>query len=76
MSIPNDRSYTEDHEWVMITPGASLPDAPVRVGITSVAAESLGDLVFVDLPEAGSTITKGEARVDTLARRCPLYPDM
>lgn len=60
-NIPDDRSYTDDHEWVMITPGASLPDAPVRVGITSVAVESLGELVFVDLPEVGSTITVGEA---------------
>ena len=61
MSIPNDRSYTDDHEWVMIAPGASLPEAPVRVGITSVAVASLGELVFVDLPEVQSTITVGEA---------------
>lgn len=61
MSIPDDRSYTDDHEWVMIPPGASLPDAPVRVGITSVAVDSLGELVFVDLPKVGSTITAGEA---------------
>ena len=41
-------------------PGAALPDAPVRVGITSVAAAALGELVFVDLPEVGSTIVVGE----------------
>lgn len=59
--FPGDRSYTEDHEWVLITPGAALPDSPVRVGITSVAAAALGDLVFIDLPETGSTIVTGEA---------------
>lgn len=60
-SLPNDRSYTTDHEWVMIAPGADLPDEPVRVGITSVATASLGELVFVDLPAVGSTVTAGEA---------------
>ena len=52
-AFPDDRSYTEDHEWVLIAPGAALPDSPVRVGITSVAAAALGELVFVDLPEVG-----------------------
>jgi glycine cleavage system H protein len=37
-AIPDDRSYTEEHEWVLIAPGADLPDTPVKVGITSVAA--------------------------------------
>ena len=59
-TIPDDRSYTEEHEWVLIAPGAALPDAPVRVGITSVAAAALGDLVFVDLPDVGSTVVAGE----------------
>ena len=59
-AIPDDRSYTDDHEWVLIAPGAAIPDTPVKVGITSVAAAALGDLVFVDLPEAGSTVVAGE----------------
>ena len=46
---------------MLIAPDAALPDAPVRVGITSVAAEALGRLVFVDLPEVGSTIVAGES---------------
>lgn len=60
-AFPDDRGYTDDHEWVLVAPGAALPDTPVKVGITSVAAAALGDLVFVDLPEAGSTVTAGEA---------------
>lgn len=60
-AVPNDRSYTDDHEWVLVAPGASLPDTPVKVGITSVAAAALGDLVFVDLPAVASTVVAGEA---------------
>ena len=75
-AIPDDRSYTEEHEWVLITPGAALPDAPVRVGITSVAAAALGDLVFVDLPEVGSTIVVGEScgEIESTKTVSELYP--
>jgi glycine cleavage system H protein len=45
--------YSAEHEWV---DGAS----PVKVGISQVAADALGDVVYVDLPEAGSTVTAGE----------------
>jgi glycine cleavage system H protein len=45
--------YSAEHEWI--------DDAsPARIGITAVAAEALGDVVYVDLPEAGSTVTAGE----------------
>ena len=76
MSIPNDRSYTDEHEWVMIAPGADLPGVPVRIGITSVATDSLGDLVFVDLPEVGATVTVGEAcgEVESTKTVSELYP--
>lgn len=75
-SIPNDRSYTDDHEWVLLAPGASLPDEPVRVGITSVAVSSLGELVFVDLPEVGSIIVAGEVcgEVESTKTVSELYP--
>jgi len=75
-AIPDDRSYTEEHEWVLIAPGAALPDAPVRVGITSVAAAALGDLVFVDLPEVGSTIVVGETcgEIESTKTVSELYP--
>ncbi|WP_067666292.1 glycine cleavage system protein GcvH [Nocardia miyunensis] len=74
--IPDDRSYTADHEWVLLDPGSALPDHPVRVGITAVAIESLGDLVYVDLPEIGSTIVAGEACGDIESTKTvsELYP--
>ena len=53
-TIPADLKYTKDHEWVR------LDGDIATVGITQFAAEALGDVVYVDLPEAGSTITSGE----------------
>ena len=46
--IPADLRYTKTHEWVR-----SLPDGLVEVGITDHAQHALGDLVFVEVPEAG-----------------------
>jgi glycine cleavage system H protein len=46
--------YTEEHEWV------KLDGDEVIVGITEHAAEQLGDLVFVELPEEGATVAKGD----------------
>ncbi|GAA1360927.1 glycine cleavage system protein GcvH [Arthrobacter rhombi] len=45
--------YSAEHEWV---DGST----PTKVGITQVAADALGDVVYVDLPEAGTTITAGD----------------
>jgi glycine cleavage system H protein len=75
-AIPDDRSYTEEHEWVLIAPGAPLPDTSVKVGITSVAAAALGDLVFLDLPEVGSTIATGETcgEVESTKTVSELFP--
>lgn len=53
--IPADLSYTQEHEWVLIE------DNIATVGITDHAQEALGDLVFVELPEVGSTITKDDS---------------
>ncbi|GII83039.1 glycine cleavage system H protein [Sphaerisporangium siamense] len=56
-SIPEELSYTKEHEWI-----AGLEDGiTVTVGITAYAAESLGDVVFVQLPEAGATVEAGDA---------------
>ena len=41
-TIPDDRSYTEEHDWVLVAPGAELPDPPVRGGINSVATAAPG----------------------------------
>lgn len=47
--------FTEDHEWI------SLDGDVATVGITNHAQEQLGDLVFVELPEVGSAVSKGDA---------------
>lgn len=55
-NVPADLKYTQSHEWVR-----SLPDGTVEVGITDHAQHALGDLVFVDVPEAGRKLNAGEA---------------
>ncbi|MFI5564146.1 glycine cleavage system protein GcvH [Amycolatopsis japonica] len=54
MSIPQDLKYTKEHEWLNVADGVAT------VGITAFAAESLGDIVFVQLPSVGDTVTAGE----------------
>jgi glycine cleavage system H protein len=55
-TIPEDLKYTESHEWVRLE-----DDGTVTVGITDFAQESLGDLVFVEAPEAGGSFDRGDA---------------
>ncbi|MFI9012137.1 glycine cleavage system protein GcvH [Actinosynnema sp. NPDC053489] len=57
MTFPENLLYTPEHEWVDWAPGTQ---DPVAVGITSYAAESLGDIVFVELPEVGAVVRSGE----------------
>ena len=54
--IPPDLSYTAEHEWVQ-----RVGDDTVKVGITDFAQSSLGDVVFVQLPDVGSDVTAGES---------------
>ncbi|MEQ3549263.1 glycine cleavage system protein GcvH [Pseudonocardia nematodicida] len=54
--IPSDLAYTEAHEWVRET-----GDGVVRIGITDHAQGQLGDVVFVQLPTVGDTVTAGDA---------------
>lgn len=51
---PNDRKYMQSHEWCKVDGGVAT------VGITDFAVSHLSDLVFLDLPESGSTVTAGE----------------
>jgi glycine cleavage system H protein len=53
MNVPDDRRYTADHEW------ARLEDGNVRIGITDYAQDALGDVVFVQLPDPGTTVEAG-----------------
>lgn len=58
-ALPTDFLYSEEHEWVNTS--AVVEGETVRVGITHIAAEALGDIVFVELPEVGSEVEAGEA---------------
>ncbi|PDQ34865.1 MAG: glycine cleavage system protein H [Candidatus Lumbricidophila eiseniae] len=53
MTDPTTLRYTEAHEWVLVDGDT------VTIGITDYAAEKLGDVVYVDLPATGTTITEG-----------------
>lgn len=54
MSYPADFKYTKEHEWIK-------PDGKTAtIGITHHAQESLGDIVFVELPKVGTEVTKGK----------------
>jgi glycine cleavage system H protein len=54
MSYPADYQYTKEHEWIKADGGIAT------IGITSYAQDSLGDIVFVELPKVGSNITAGK----------------
>ena len=56
MNVPKDLRYTESHEWVR-----RESDGTVSVGITDHAQEQLGDIVFVESPQAGRKVAKGES---------------
>jgi len=56
--FPDDLKYTAEHEWVR-TPGESA--GSVRIGITDYAQDALGDIVYVQLPEIGDSVTAGAA---------------
>ncbi len=55
MSVPTDLRYTRDHEWVR------LDGDVATVGITQYAADQLGDIVFVELPDVGRTLEAAKA---------------
>lgn len=54
MEFPKDLKYTKEHEWV------KLDGNVATVGITDYAQDSLGDVVYVELPQEGGTVTKNE----------------
>jgi glycine cleavage system H protein len=55
MDIPEGLRYSSDHEWVRADGGE------VRIGITDYAQDALGDVVFVELPEVGAEVKKGDS---------------
>jgi glycine cleavage system H protein len=54
MAYPADFKYTKEHEWIKPDGGSA------SIGITQYAQESLGDIVFVDLPKVGAELTAGK----------------
>lgn len=54
MEFPDDLKYTKDHEWIRIE------GSTATIGITDYAQEQLGDIVFVELPNEGEAVKKGE----------------
>ena len=55
MSNPQNLQYSKEHEWV-----TAAEDGVVTVGVTAFAADALGDVVYVQLPEVGDTVTAGD----------------
>lgn len=53
MQVPEDLRYTQEHEWVR-----KLNGSRVRIGITDYAQDQLGDVVYVELPEVDTTVSK------------------
>ena len=54
MELPERLKYTSSHEWI-----ADNGDGTVTVGITAIATEQLGDLVYVELPKIGTSVARG-----------------
>jgi glycine cleavage system H protein len=54
MSYPADLKYTKEHEWIRVDGNIGT------IGITDFAQQQLGDVVYVELPDVGSTITAGQ----------------
>jgi glycine cleavage system H protein len=55
MSVPDDLLYSSDHEWVRVV------GQRVRIGITDYAQDALGDVVYVQSPSVGTSVTAGES---------------
>ncbi|MEC7029260.1 MAG: glycine cleavage system protein GcvH [Pseudomonadota bacterium] len=66
----SDMKYTKDHEWIKIEDGNVAV-----IGITEFAQDALGDLVFVELPEMGATVSKGDdfAVVESVKTAAEVY---
>jgi len=54
MNVPEDLKYTNDHEWVKVDGDTAI------VGITDYAQSELGDIVYIELPEIGREVSKGD----------------
>ena len=62
MSYPADLKYTKEHEWIRVEGDTGV------IGITDFAQQQLGDVVYVELPDVGSTMTAGQVFGDDRVR--------
>ena len=69
MTVPQELKYNKTHEWVR------MEGELATVGITDYAQESLGDIVYVEPPEAGQTVKQGEevATIESVKAASPIY---
>ncbi|CAN5702607.1 glycine cleavage system protein GcvH [soil metagenome] len=72
MSVPQELQYTKSHEWVRVE------DDVVTIGITDHAQEELGDVVFVELPEEGDSLSAGDTlgTIESVKAVSDLYAPM
>jgi glycine cleavage system H protein len=70
MNVPADLKYTDSHEWIR-----TEADGTLTIGITDHAQEALGDLVFIELPAVGRTVSAGEvcAVVESVKAASDIY---
>lgn len=59
MNFPNELQYAKSHEWIKMT-----GEGCAEIGLSDYAQDSLGELVFINLPEVGDPVTVGEAFAD------------
>jgi glycine cleavage system H protein len=55
MAYPDDRKYTKEHEWIRLSGDTA------EIGITDFAQQQLGDIVYIELPDPGATVTAGQS---------------
>lgn len=69
MNIPNDRKYQKTHEWVLIE------GSTATIGISDYAQDSLGDIVYIELPETGTELKKGDeiTTIESVKAASPIY---
>ena len=69
MNVPENLKYTESHEWIRLEGGRAF------VGITDYAQESLGDIVYIELPEVGATVAADEeiTTIESVKAAEPIY---
>jgi len=69
VSNPKELRYTSDHEWVRVAGDTA------QVGITDHAQDALGDIVFVDVPEVGAKLDRGEeaCNIESVKAAAPVY---